>query len=123
MNIDVCNLHHDKKRKEGWKIVSLGARSERQPGVHMDQQSANQPASSPTNKTRTWQVSSVRRRQTDKNQRESVKRLDLLGCNLCDERQRSEAGAQEGVSILGHLERSQPVLHGAHHAEVRSSTV
>lgn len=41
-----------------------------------------------------WQVSSVRRRQgeTDSQKnREAVKLVDLLGCDLCDERQRSEA--------------------------------
>lgn len=49
--------------------------------------------------------------------------MDSLRCDLGDERQRIEARAQEGVSILGHLQRRQPVFHGAHAAQVWSAAV
>lgn len=97
--------------------VSKPGRWFRQNTWHSSQPTSS-PASCPANETQTWHVSSVRRRQS-----EAAKRADLLGCDLCDERQRSEARAQEGVSILGHLQRSQPVLHRAHPAQVWSSAV
>lgn len=49
----------------------------------MDQQSANQPASSLTNKTQTWQVSSMRRRQTDKTERESQLNGSTYSAVIC----------------------------------------
>ena len=50
-------------------------------------------------------------RQTGKKREEAARRVNLLGCDLCDQGQRGEPGAQEGVSILGHLQGGQPVLH------------
>lgn len=49
--------------------------------------------------------------------------VDSLGCDLRDEGERGEARAQEGVPVLGHLQRRQPVFHGAHPAQVRGAAV
>lgn len=61
----------------------------------------------------------------NENDREEVKtvRSDILSCDLCDQGQRCEPRSDEGISILGHLQSSQPVLHRAHPAQIRSSPV
>lgn len=86
------------------------------------------PASRPANQSQTWQVNSARRshgKMDGKRDggRETAKQVDSLCCDLRDKWQRSEAGAQERVPILGHLQRCQPVFHGAHAAQVRGTAV
>ena len=49
--------------------------------------------------------------------------VDLLCGELRDEGQGVDARAHEGVPVLGHLQRAQPVLHRAHAAQVRSAAV
>lgn len=92
---------------------------------HMDQHAAKPP---PCQVPQTWQVNSARRSHGEMDRKregesETAKQVDSLCCDLCDEWQRSEARAQERVSILGHLQRRQPVFHGAHAAQVRSAAV
>ena len=42
---------------------------------------------------------------------ESVHVCDSLGCNLCHQLQGGEARVEEVISVLGHLDGSQPLSH------------
>ena len=49
--------------------------------------------------------------------------MDLLRGELRDQGQGVDARPDEGVPVLGHLQRAQPVLHRADAAQVWSSSV